>query len=77
MDFALLHSRYPEIVCSVLYRRSRQSSLAPASLDVAAEMVLADEAYVARLEHHYRLFKATLKKEQRKRRNIPPCRRSR
>ena len=57
-----------------LNRMSRQSPLAPALLETVAEMVLTDEAYIARLERHYRLFKKALKKEQKKRK-LPPRRR--
>ena len=58
-----------------LNRMSRQSPLAPALLEFVTEMVLSDEAYVARLARHYRLFKKALRKERKKRKRIPPRRR--
>jgi len=36
---------------------NEQSEYAPALLDLAADVVLADPAYVARLEAHYRMVK--------------------
>ena len=69
----------PELISElrgpVLNRLSQQSPLAPALLEIVAEKVLADEAYIGRLKRHYRLFTKALKKEQRKRKNIPPQRR--
>lgn len=68
----------PELIREVkgpaLNRMSHQSPLAPALLEMVAEIALADRAYVARLERHYRLFKKALEKEK-KRRNLPPRRR--
>lgn len=66
----------PEVVSElqgpVLNRMSRQSPLAPALLEIVTETALDDEAYVARLKRHYRLFKKALRTKKRK---IPPRRR--
>lgn len=64
-----------ELQGPMLNRMSQQSPLAPALVEIVTEVALTDEEYVARLARHYRLFKKSLKKEEKRRSNIPPRRR--